>query len=45
MFGFSDLVQLLRVDEWSNRIEKATVLKITAFVWTGPEVTGTLCQC
>ncbi len=28
MFGFSDLVLRLRVDERPNRIEKAVVLKI-----------------
>jgi len=26
----------LRVDEWPNRIEKAVVLKIPVFMWTGP---------
>ncbi len=36
MFGFSDLVQCLRVDERPNHIEKAVVLKIPVFVWTGP---------
>ncbi len=36
MLGFSDLVQRLREDERPNHIEKAAVLKITAFVWTGP---------
>ncbi len=38
MFRFSDLVQHLRVDEQPNHIEKAAVLKITAFVWTGPQM-------
>ncbi len=33
---FSDLVLRLRVDEWPNCIEKPAVLKIPAFVWTGP---------
>ncbi len=37
IFGFSDLVQCLCVDEQPNHIEKAAVLNITAFVWTGPE--------
>ncbi len=36
MFDFSDLVLRLRVDEHPNRIEKAAVLKITEFMWTGP---------
>ncbi len=36
MLGFSDLVQRLREDERPNHIEKAAVLKITSFVWTGP---------
>ncbi len=36
MFGFSDLVLRLHEDERPNHIEKAAVLKIPAFVWTGP---------
>ncbi len=37
MSGFSDPVQRLCVDERTNCIEKAVVLKITTFLWTGPE--------
>ncbi len=37
-FGFSDLVLRLHVDKRSNRIEKAVVLKIPRFVWTGPKI-------
>ncbi len=36
IIGFSDLLQRLRENEQPNHIEKAVVLKITAFVWTGP---------